>query len=97
MSRLGRRDNPLCSGELDRGFKGRDLFDCHGLNMPGVMQATDTWCHTVITQTTCVDAGRDKVVTERVHFDNGSHLGRVAVVEGVYAFGQAGCRSRLNS
>ena len=50
----------------------------------------------MIAQPAGMDACRHEGVAERVHLDDGSHLGGIAVIEGVSALGQRGGGGRFD-
>jgi len=57
------------------------------LDMALMMQRSQEGRHTVVAQSTGMDARRHKVVSQRIHLDDRRHLGGVAIVKGIDASG----------
>ena len=87
MGRLWGWDNSLCPGKLDRSVEGWDLFDRHCFNMTRIIQSADARRHAVIAQAARMDPGRNEIMTQRMHFDNGRHSSGITIVECVYTLG----------
>jgi hypothetical protein len=97
MSRFGSRHDPFRACKLHSRLEGDKLTDGHGFDVAVIVRGADMGRHTVITQASGVDSGWYEGVPQGVHLDDGSHHGRVAEVEGIFALGQRGTGGRFDS
>ena len=93
------------------GFRGRDesfggdknfggvedggLFDPDGVDDPHFLEATDERRLPVITEPAGVDGGRNEIVAESIHFEQGGQLCKIPEIVDELAAGQGWATGRL--
>src|SRR3984957_13806532 len=83
------RHDAFRAGELNARLEARVLVVSPRLDQPELLAVADQRRHAVIAQAAGMEAGRDKLRSQRMHLDEGSEMSGVAEVERIFAMRQA--------
>ena len=95
MARFRSRDDAFCLGKQATGFEGFQLVDVHRFHQSVLQELRNDDTGTVEAQTSGMDIGRSKLVSQGVHREQRSVTGFVGKVIMEFTTGELRARSRF--